>query len=641
MRRTIHLVFNLQRDAVFLRFLLILALVHGLLYIFIVPPWQHYDEPGRFEYAWLIANRPGFPMPGDEDPGMRRELLDSMIAHDFFEYQNLSAISPLIASDLSWIGFSQLGHRFGYYSLVALPLHLLRHVDLTTQLYIGRLFSLLLYLATVWIAWRLLGDLVGRRGQIFRRMTGLVLVLLPSFADTMSMVGNDVGAVFVFSFFLWGCIRLLRYGISPFRLFWVLCTMIFSVLTKNTLALAPLWGFLALIFVLVRKPLLAWGSILGVGLLCLGAGFSWGDAALWERHTTQLSATSTPVAEAPLGTRALFLAVDDMESSHNASLKQFLPYAQVEALQGQDVTMMAWIWASQPISVELPTLVGEQHRESVRVLIDTVPTLHVFTETIRVDTDQIGIVLHAPVVERESKDSIMLYYDGVGLFSGTHMVDMLTGAEGNQIRAEYDKVLPTNYVRNGSAEQTWFRVRSWFEDPFRQYVGRLPLQLSPFLTSVFDWERTRWVYAPVLGNLFQTFWAAFGWGNVRLPSYVYKTLLVVTAFGLVGAMKYAFTCMRRDLSQFMQRSLWVLFVSGSAMWIQTILRVHPIYGRDFFNPGARYAYPAIIPTVLVLTGGWLSWGGAKYREKISWVISFLMILLALFAIFRNIAFYYT
>ena len=34
-----------------------LALCHGLLYMLILPPWQHYDEPPHFEYAWLIADR--------------------------------------------------------------------------------------------------------------------------------------------------------------------------------------------------------------------------------------------------------------------------------------------------------------------------------------------------------------------------------------------------------------------------------------------------------------------------------------------------------------------------------------------------------------------------------------------------------
>ncbi|HEY80691.1 MAG TPA: hypothetical protein G4O05_06380, partial [Caldilineae bacterium] len=50
--------------------ILLLALLNGLLYLFLVPPWQHYDEPGHFEYAWLIADRGRLPQAGDYDPAM-------------------------------------------------------------------------------------------------------------------------------------------------------------------------------------------------------------------------------------------------------------------------------------------------------------------------------------------------------------------------------------------------------------------------------------------------------------------------------------------------------------------------------------------------------------------------------------------
>jgi hypothetical protein len=43
---------------------LLIALIAGLFYTYFIPPWQHYDEPTQFEYAWLIANRPGLPQLG-------------------------------------------------------------------------------------------------------------------------------------------------------------------------------------------------------------------------------------------------------------------------------------------------------------------------------------------------------------------------------------------------------------------------------------------------------------------------------------------------------------------------------------------------------------------------------------------------
>src|SRR4051794_38397252 len=65
---------------------LIVAFLQGLLYLLLLPPWQHYDEPTHFEYAWLIANQSGFPfsIPHEVNQDMRREVAASMMQHNFY-----------------------------------------------------------------------------------------------------------------------------------------------------------------------------------------------------------------------------------------------------------------------------------------------------------------------------------------------------------------------------------------------------------------------------------------------------------------------------------------------------------------------------------------------------------------------------
>ena len=65
--------------------IMLLALVHGALYVFLVPPWQHYDETNHFEYIWLYVDRGYKPPPGDFDTDMRRDVAESMIEHGFFD----------------------------------------------------------------------------------------------------------------------------------------------------------------------------------------------------------------------------------------------------------------------------------------------------------------------------------------------------------------------------------------------------------------------------------------------------------------------------------------------------------------------------------------------------------------------------
>jgi hypothetical protein len=57
-------------------FIVFIAALNGLLYLFLVPPWEHNDEPGNFEYAWLLANMGGKrdEWIGKSDQQMRRKL---------------------------------------------------------------------------------------------------------------------------------------------------------------------------------------------------------------------------------------------------------------------------------------------------------------------------------------------------------------------------------------------------------------------------------------------------------------------------------------------------------------------------------------------------------------------------------------
>ncbi len=61
--------------------LLLLALVRGLVYIVIIPPWTHYDEPTHFEYAALINLLGHRPQPGDINRDLRFEIARSVAVH--------------------------------------------------------------------------------------------------------------------------------------------------------------------------------------------------------------------------------------------------------------------------------------------------------------------------------------------------------------------------------------------------------------------------------------------------------------------------------------------------------------------------------------------------------------------------------
>ncbi len=133
---------NLVKEHRVLFLMLLLALVTGITFIFLVPPWQHYDEPTQFEYAWLIANRSGIPGIGDYDQMLRREVAASMVENDFFRDLGFEP-NLLAATEQIWIGISQIGSKPLYYWVAALPLRLFQATDITFQLNAVRFISLL------------------------------------------------------------------------------------------------------------------------------------------------------------------------------------------------------------------------------------------------------------------------------------------------------------------------------------------------------------------------------------------------------------------------------------------------------------------------------------------------------------------
>ena len=300
---------KLKKEHWALGLVLLLGLIHGLIYVFMVPPWQHYDEPGHFEYTWLVANRGHIPAAGEFDQAMRREVAASMVENNFFKGINdlpnlLSSVEPV------WIGISQTGDQPLYYLLAAVPLRIIRYADINLQLYAARMVSLLLYLISLAAAYGVVVELT-RPGHVLRWMLPVSIALLPGYTDLMTAVNNDAGAVVFFSLFLWVAVATLRRGLSWLRFLGLALTVAACLLTKNTVFIAlPLAG-LTLLFSLLHGSWrrIAWAmfglAVIAVFLIMM----RWGDAAFWLRVVPQAAPTSLSTKTAPLGSNAFQLLV--------------------------------------------------------------------------------------------------------------------------------------------------------------------------------------------------------------------------------------------------------------------------------------------------------------------------------------------
>ncbi|PKN94130.1 MAG: hypothetical protein CVU44_06935 [Chloroflexi bacterium HGW-Chloroflexi-6] len=630
----------------FLGLILALGLLHGLLYVFIIPPWQHYDEPGRFEYAWLLANRPGLPQENDHDPAMRREMAASMIERNFF--RGMGFQSNLIAqSEPVWIGLSQVTDPPLYYGLVALPLRLARTSDIAFQLYLGRLVSLLFYLASLAAAYGLTADLTAP-GHPLRWMVPGSLALLPGYTDLMTAVNNDVAAIMFFSFFLWGGVRLIRHGFSVWRLLWLASAALLCYWTKNTVFLALPLLLLALLLALFQKrwrwvPWLALAALLPFVLFSV---FSWGDALFWVRgpEAAQKNPTRVSSADAPLGEYALSLDIAPNEAP--AAVVQLLPADQAQALRGKTVTLGAWVWASRPIVANPFSLDGAQKDASFQpIQIGTAPVFHAFSATITENAKFVRVNLSADA--QGGTEAITVFYDGLVLAEGAYSQDQapqfddFSAGQGTWGGKSFE-----NLLRNASGESGGPGLQPWVEKTIPESILRSSPAPSWALNSILDWQWSGRYYQEAAGYLLSTFWAKFGWGHIPILPFTdqfYFFLGILTLAGLGGMIA---GLVRRGLAQ-----PWALFLflalAATGIWGQTFLRgIQALAVGEIYIPPARYAYPAIIPSLLVLNAGWLEiacflqrWAHLSPRAKY-WAYGLFFLVLDVASLSTVIHYYY-
>lgn len=576
---------------------IILGIAHGLIYLILVPPWQHYDEPGHFEFSWLLANHPSAVLPGVYQQDMRRELAASMIENGF--YHELGGSPNLLLKDVRIdVGLSQINPRRIYYVFLSLFFRLISGSDLRFQLYLGRFVSLCLFGLSLLISRRIITELTLPEHPL-RWMVPASIALLPGYVDIMTAVNDDVGAAAIFIVFLLVSVLLIVMGFSWARLISLVILVAISFWTKNTVTVAVLLAPLPVLFSLFRegKRSLVWG-ILGLLLIFLAlCVFRWGDAAYWYRVIPQGDRTRSLHSEAVIGKHVFRLSASPDEPLPR--LAQIVPPDVKKDLIAQSVTLGAWIWASEPIKAQLPVLVTDHESFSRVVQAGTEPLFFTIHAAPLKPTDHLNLIL-APftaAVDRPTE----VYYDGLVMIPGNFETNRPPNFDDTNAReGNWDGLEFRNLIRNASAEGAWPWLRPWAD---RLLVENFPGRPSLFLSTTLDFKTVEFYFRSSLIRLFQTFWGYFGWGHVPLMlPYAYRILFLITLIGLAGSLIVLF----RNWKQ-LNWDLWLfLGIAMAAVWSLALLRgTGTLVDSRTQIPVARYAYPAIFPTMLLLNAGWL------------------------------------
>ncbi len=248
-------------------YLAILAFLHGLVYLAFTPPWQAPDEPQHFQYVRFLLDERRLPSPQDEevDTPLTEEVRQSMIQFDFWTWRNRSTAPPTLTYRIAW------AHPPLYYILAAAALAPFPSLDVTAQMYVVRLFSLILTALTVWVAYQAMHSLFPDSPMLAAAVP-LFIALLPMHAFLGSSVNNDALAELTATVVVWLLIEISRRGFTWQRGAWLAVGLAAALLTKRTVFfLVPLAaiGLLIVLSPRARRWLALAGALAIFALLAI------------------------------------------------------------------------------------------------------------------------------------------------------------------------------------------------------------------------------------------------------------------------------------------------------------------------------------------------------------------------------------
>jgi hypothetical protein len=228
-----------------------LAVVHGLLYAALTPPWQAPDEIAHFEYASLLGRLRRPLSLADASPALEQAIIQSLYDHHAWAYVGLSepAVRPERLADALYFGRSRTLTRFSLtyvvYALAALPF---QGAGLLPQLYAMRVASVVLSALVVVLTYRL-AQRVDPASPALAWGSALFVLFLPQHAFITAAVSDGILAELLATLAIYGLVSAARHGLTAPRLALIGLSSLGALLSKTTAVfLLPLMGLAALVF---------------------------------------------------------------------------------------------------------------------------------------------------------------------------------------------------------------------------------------------------------------------------------------------------------------------------------------------------------------------------------------------------------
>lgn len=557
----------------------ILALLRGLVYTALIPPWQSPDEPGHLEYAWLVSQHGPLVGPGAISPAFQQEVLASMARFDFWRlaHQPIPETLPASLTDSSDPLLSASRPQVGderplYYAMVGFLLRLAGVQDVLAMMYIGRAVSVLLLAAAAGVA-----ALTTRRlfptSFFMQTVPPALFILLPMLGQMGAAANSDALGVLTGTLFFATLVPIFRDGLTWRRGGALLGAIVLALLSKKTtlfllptaLAALPIYGWTRDVRLSRRiGRMLAAGAALLLVAVTILALLPGADAAGWVEWSLGCGPTRSTFAPSS-GEAALRVA-----PCGEGMLVQSLPPESVAAIAGQRVTLSGQVRsAGGPAEGQAMIWEGAEQRSTAHIAVSGEWQPFSVTHTLSANAMGLSVRLSAAAA------GVPLLFDNLTLTTGAGE-DLLV---------------------NGSAEGREPLLLDLLSDVARA-VGA-PRRLVERVLSPASWGPSAWRgYLKGALFCFHSFWGNFGWLAVPLPQVAYRLFAVACLLALVGNLLLLF----RRRRGWRQGYLWLLTVALLLLAAQTLLPLVGMRGTIWL-PQGRYLFPGLFVIAILLAWG--------------------------------------
>jgi hypothetical protein len=235
--------------------LVALALIRGLLYAAIIPPWQAPDEIAHFESSHLLARYRRPTGYADMSPALERDIIQSLYRYQAWRYipRETPGDVPDRLVDTPFFGRSRTVIRFSAayvpYALAVTPF-LDRSVEI--QLYVMRLVSVIIGTVMLLVVLKI-AALVEPKNPALAIGAALIVLFLPQHTFLMATVGDGNLAELFASLTLYQLARMVKAGLTWPRIGLAVIYGLIAILSKATAYfLVPLAMVVGLAFLLRR-----------------------------------------------------------------------------------------------------------------------------------------------------------------------------------------------------------------------------------------------------------------------------------------------------------------------------------------------------------------------------------------------------